>query len=80
LNKKAILWGVLLGIPNYFSMYFLVKTLGVFPASYIFPINNIGIVALSTIIALLAFKEQLNKKNILGLGLAIIAILLISFS
>jgi drug/metabolite transporter (DMT)-like permease len=80
LNRKAILWGFFLGIPNYFSMYFLVKTLGAFPASYIFPINNIGIVALSTLIALLAFKEHLNKQNIFGLSLAIIAILLISFS
>jgi drug/metabolite transporter (DMT)-like permease len=80
LNSKAILWGFLLGIPNYFSMYFLIKTLGVFPASFIFPINNIGIVALSTLIALLAFKEHLSKQNIFGLSLAILAILLISFS
>jgi drug/metabolite transporter (DMT)-like permease len=80
LNRKTILWGFLLGIPNYFSMYFLVKTLGAFPASFIFPINNIGIVALLTLIALLAFKEHLNKQNIFGLSLAIIAILLISFS
>jgi drug/metabolite transporter (DMT)-like permease len=77
---KSIIWGVLLGIPNYFSMYFLVKTLGVFPATFIFPINNIGIVALSTLVAVFAFKEVLNKQNIIGIVLAIAAILIISFS
>ncbi len=77
---KSVLWGILLGIPNYFSMYFLVKTLGAFPATFIFPINNIGIVAATTAIAVLAFKEKLNQKNTIGILLAIAAIVLIAFS
>ncbi|OYU95131.1 MAG: hypothetical protein CFE21_12555 [Bacteroidetes bacterium B1(2017)] len=80
LSLKSLLWGVFLGVPNYFSMYFLVKTLGVFPATFIFPINNIGIVAFSTLLALLFFKEKLSKQNYIGLGLSILAILLISLS
>jgi uncharacterized membrane protein len=61
-------------------MYFLVETLGAFDATYIFPLNNIGIVALSTLLAFWFFKEKLNKQNMLGLGLAFLAIILISFS
>ncbi|MDZ4669131.1 MAG: EamA family transporter [bacterium] len=80
LNLKSVLWGVLLGIPNYFSMYFLVETLSRFESTFIFPINNIGIVAGSTLLAFLAFKENLTRKNMLGLLLSILAILLISFS
>ena len=80
LSSLSLLWGVLLGIPNYFSMYFLVETLGAFDATYIFPLNNIGIVALSTLLAYWFFKEKLNKQNMLGLVLAFLAIILISFS
>jgi multidrug transporter EmrE-like cation transporter len=44
----------------------------------IFPINNIGIVAASTLVSVLLFKEKLNTKNIIGLTLSLIAIALIS--
>jgi drug/metabolite transporter (DMT)-like permease len=80
INLKSILWGVLLGIPNYFSMYFLVQTLTQFDATFIFPINNIGIVAGSAITAFFAFKEKLNKQNLVGLLFAFVAIILIAFS
>jgi drug/metabolite transporter (DMT)-like permease len=80
IQVKSLAWGLLLGIPNYFSMYFLVETLAVFPASFIFPINNIGIVAFSTVLAFWAFSEKLSVKNYIGLGLAIVSILLISFA
>lgn len=77
---KNVYWGIFLGIPNYFSMLFLVKTLSYFPtaSATIFPINNIGIVALSTLVSVLFFKEKLNTKNIIGLTLSLIAIALIS--
>lgn len=80
IQVKSLAWGLLLGIPNYFSMYFLVETLAVFPASFIFPINNIGIVAFSTVLAFWAYSEKLSVKNYIGLGLAIASILLISFA
>lgn len=80
INLKSILWGVLLGIPNYFSMYFLVQTLTQFDATFIFPINNIGIVAGSAITAFFAFNEKLNKQNIVGLVFAFMAIILIALS
>lgn len=77
---KNVYWGVLLGIPNYFSMLFLVKTLSYFPkaSATIFPINNIGIVAASTLVSVLFFKEKLNTKNMIGLALSLMAIALIS--
>jgi drug/metabolite transporter (DMT)-like permease len=77
---KNVYWGMFLGIPNYFSMLFLVKTLSYFPnaSATIFPINNIGIVAASTLVSVLFFKEKLNIKNIIGLTLSLIAIALIS--
>ncbi len=73
-------WGLVLGLPNYFSMYYLLKTLEVFKGSYIFPVNNIGIVGASTLLAFLFFKEKLSRLKVIGLGLAIIAIILMSLT
>ncbi len=81
LNFKSTLWGVALGIPNYFCMYFLLKTLGAFnEASLALPINNIGIVLATALVGLLIFKEHLSKINWAGFIIAIVSILLLSFS
>ncbi len=82
LNFKSIVGGLLLGIPNYFSMHFLIKALSIqgYGSSVIFPLNNIGVVAASAIIALLFFHEKLSKLNIIGIALAILSIVIIAFS
>lgn len=74
--------GVLLGLPNYFSMYFLFRTLHQpsFTSTLVFPINNIGIVLLSTLLAAVLFKEKLTGRALLGLLLAILSIAIIAFS
>lgn len=77
---KNVLGGIALGIPNYFSIYFLVKALrsGLFESSGIFTINNVAIVMLSTLVGILLFKERLLSKNWIGIGLAIISIILVA--
>lgn len=77
---KSLGWGIALGIPNYFCMYFLVKTLEQFDATFIFPINNIAIVVCSTVVSILFFKEKMSIANRIGFALAIVSILIISFA
>jgi multidrug transporter EmrE-like cation transporter len=43
-----------------------------------FPINNVGIIAISMVGALLIFKEKANKFKLMGIALAISAVLLIA--
>ncbi|MCB0454306.1 MAG: DMT family transporter [Aequorivita sp.] len=78
---KNVLGGIGLGIPNYFSIYFLVQALrsGIFDSSGIFTINNVAIVMLSTLTGILLFREKLLPKNWIGICLAILGILLIAF-
>lgn len=81
ITLKNVLWGVALGIPNYLCMYFLLKTLGAFTeASIVLPINNIGIVLTTTLVGLLWFREHLSKINWLGFVIAIVSIVILSFS
>lgn len=77
---KAIPFGVLLGLINYASIYFLLKALRIdgLESSTLFTINNVAIVALSTLIGLLLFKEKISIKNWIGIILAIISIALVT--
>jgi drug/metabolite transporter (DMT)-like permease len=79
---KAIPAGIILGIPNYFSIYFLLKTLKLpgWESSVIFPINNIGVVAFSAIMAFVLFKERMSRLNLIGLVLALAAILIMAYA
>jgi drug/metabolite transporter (DMT)-like permease len=73
---KNIIAGIALGIPNYFSIFFLVKALrsGLLDSSGIFTINNVLIVILSTVIGILLFREKLGRKNWLGIDLALFSL------
>jgi uncharacterized membrane protein len=79
---KSIAFGFALGIVNYCSMYFLLKALRVdgFESSSIFTINNVVIVAVSTLIGLLLFKERISRKNWIGIIIAIISIILVTLT
>lgn len=80
IELKNVIGGIILGVPNYFSMAYLIKALQNenLNSSTIFTINNVAIVALTTLFAILFFKEKLSKKNWLGIILAIISILFVS--
>jgi len=81
-NPKNILGGVALGVPNFFSVYFLLRALqfkGLNSAS-IFTLNNVSIVMLTTLLGILLFREAMSPRNWTGVALAVVSILLISFS
>ena len=82
LQGRNIIAGILLGIPNYFSLYYLVLLLhsGFLHSSAAIPVANIGIMLVSAMAALILFKEKATMNRIIGLLLSLIAILLIAFA
>jgi drug/metabolite transporter (DMT)-like permease len=76
---KSILGGILLGIPNFFSIYFILKALetNFLDSSSLYAVLNVLIVILSALVGYSLFAEKLNKINLFGIVMAIIAIILI---
>ena len=79
---KNVIAGLVLGVPNYFSIVFLIKALQTegFESSTLFTINNVGIVIVSTLVGILIFKEQFSFKNKLGVALAIVGIVIVAIA
>ena len=79
---KTLLFGAVLGVVNFFAIYFLLLALSVseMEGSVLFPVNSVSIVALSTFASYMVFGERLNYFNKMGFVLAIAAILLITFA
>lgn len=80
-QKKNVIAGIVLGIPNYFSLFFLMQALNHsgFTPSTLFPINNLCVVGLSALVGFIVFKEKMDIKKITGILLAIASIVLIGF-
>lgn len=81
LDVKCIPWGTGLGIINFFSVVFLLKTLTHFnnDGAFTFPIVNLSIILFSTIISAFLFKESLSRYQLAGLLTGFTALLLISY-
>ena len=80
-DPRSILAGIAVGVPNYLSIWFLVKVLAQYPgrSSMIFPVVNMGIVLFSTVAARVLFKEHISVMNRWGIALALVAIALIAW-
>ena len=72
--------GIALGIPNYFSIYFLLRALNMddWGSATIFTLNNVAIVVLTTLIGIFLFKERLRLMQSLGILLALTSIVLLA--
>lgn len=76
---KSLLSGIVLGVPNFFSIYFIVVLLNEgWNGAILFPILNVSILLVSGILGYLIFKEGIDWKKIIGYVLAIISIVLLS--
>ncbi len=79
---RDIIGGILLGIPNFFSIFFFLSALeesekAGWDSSKLFPMANLGIIVVNALVGYFIFKEKLNKINYIGIVLALISIALI---
>lgn len=79
LDARAIGWGVLLGAANYGSAEFLLAAIGQLSGPFVFPANNIAIVIGAAVLGVVFWGERLSRANLLGLALAALALVLLSF-
>jgi drug/metabolite transporter (DMT)-like permease len=79
LKIRNLVGGIVLGIPNYLSIFFLLRALQDFEnnGALIFPVLNICVILVNSIVAILFFKEKLSRYNYAGLFLAIVSLMLI---
>jgi drug/metabolite transporter (DMT)-like permease len=81
IHLRNIIAGICLGIPNFFSIYYLIRFLnsGFLHSSAAIPVLNISVVVASTFTAIIFFREKMNLQRIIGLVLSVVAILFIAF-
>ena len=72
--------GLGLGIVNYIAVYSLIRVLALkgWESSQLYPIYSVGVVAVSTLLAFLCFRERLSRQKTIGLAVGLIAVALLN--
>ena len=79
LEIKSIFWGVMFGVPNFFSLVFFLRSLASIDSYIVFPLVSTGVVVSSSLIGFFIFNENLSRDNWIGILLSVCAIYIFSF-
>ncbi len=77
-SKKDIITGLLVGIPNMFTSFFLISALKYIKATVAFPAYSAGTIVIINIGGLLIFKEKISRKDMTATVTIVAAIILMS--
>lgn len=77
-DKYALLFGALVGIPNFFSAKFLLLALGHLPAVIVYPTFSVATILVVTLAGLFLFKERLGKAQWLALTVILAALVMLN--
>ena len=81
-TKTGIFGGIILGCLNFGNIYFYFRAHQVYNnnPTLIFAAMNLGVITLGTIIGTTVFKEKVNGVNIIGIVLAMVAIVCLFYT
>jgi len=81
LQLKSVFWGIIFGVPNFFSLLFFLKALSdpKLSSSIVFPLVSMGVVVSSSLIGMFLFKEKLSRTNWIGILISVCAIYIFSY-
>jgi len=81
-KSNNLLFGALVGLFNFGNILFYLKAHQAFAKnpSTVFAAMNMGVIIIGSIVGIVIFKEKVSRYNYFGLLLAIVAIVLITFS
>ncbi len=76
-SGKEILCGIIIGVANLYSSFFLILALKEMQGSIVFSIANVANVLFGALIGFVVWKDELSTKQKAGLLLALISILIL---
>lgn len=79
-KKEEVVFGLLIGIPNYFSAKFLLSSLYSIPAIIVYPTYNIATIIVISIVGVLVFKEKISKQQFIGIFFILVSLALLNIN
>jgi len=77
-HKREALVGLIVGLPNLFSSFFLIMALEEMKGSVVFPVYSAGSVVMIGLGSMLLFGEKLKKLEMISLGMVLVSLIIIN--
>lgn len=77
-GKTEILFGCLIGVPNFFSSRFLLQALDTMDAVIVYPTFSVGTLLLVTLLGLAVFHERLTRRQWIAVTIILLALVLLN--
>lgn len=74
LGKEELLFGALIGVPNYFSSRFLLLALEEISAVLVYPTYSVATMIVIMLVGVCIFREKISKKKLFAIGMIILAL------
>lgn len=78
LSRMDVAFGLAIGIPNYFSTLFLLKSLEEIPAVVAYPSYSVGTIILIAVVSMILFKERLSRRKWIAMAVILAALALLN--
>lgn len=78
LTGKDIAFGLLVGVPNYYSARFLLLSLRGVPAVVAYPTYSVGTIVLIALVGRVVFHEKLSRRQMIAMGVILAALILLN--
>ena len=78
LSGMDVLFGVLIGIPNYFSARFLLLALDSVPAIIVYPTCSVATILLVSTAGVCFFREKLSRRQLAAMIVILVALVLLN--
>jgi len=72
------LYGIAIAVPNFFSSKFLLGALEELSAVIVYPVFSVGTILAVTLAGVLAFRERLSRRQWIGIGVILVALVLLN--
>jgi len=72
------LFGILIGVPNYYSCKFLLWSLSSVPGVIAYPVYSVAGILIVTVAGVVLFRERLQKRQWVALGMILVALALLN--
>lgn len=77
-QKWEWLFGILIGVPNYYSCKFLLFSLATVPGVIAYPVYSVAGILIVTMAGVLLFRERLERRQWLALGIILLSLILLN--
>lgn len=77
-GKAEWIFGLIVGVPNYFATKFLLASLVSLPAVIVYPVYSVATILTVTLAGVILFRERLIKRQWLAMALILVALVLLN--